>query len=86
MNQQLDPQTQQLIEANIKEVKAQSFDQITALNSQISGLSQQIQNQNLILQKIVETVSPDNSELTVDELVAILTEAFQPKPEGGKKK
>lgn len=86
MNQQLDPQTQQLIEANIKEVKAQSFDQITALNSQISSLSQQIQNQNLILQKIVETVSPDNSELTVDELVAILTEAFQPKPKGGKKK
>ena len=68
MNQQVD------VEAAIKEVKAASFDQITALNSQINGLSQQIQQQNAVLQQVVTMVSPEDANLTVEELLGKLQE------------
>ena len=64
------------VQSAINEVKAQSFDQITAMNMQIQQLSNQIQQQNQILQQVVAMVSPEDPNLTVEQLLGKLQQVL----------
>ena len=66
------------MQGQINAIKAASFDQITGLNNQISNLSSQLDRQNALIKQIVDIVSPDKPDLTIDELLAILRGAFAP--------
>lgn len=69
----MDNQAQEVINA----VKAASFDQITGLNTQLAQAQQNMQQQNAILQEVVNIISPDNPNLTVEQLIATLKDAFK---------
>lgn len=67
---------EQEVKAQIDAVKAASFDQITNLNNQLQNAAQQVQQQNAVLTEVMKIVSPDNQNLTVEQLLATLKDAF----------
>lgn len=61
----------------INAVKADSYDQMTALNTQLTNLSQQLNQQNMLLQEVVKIAAPNSPNLTIEQLLDTLRGAFQ---------
>lgn len=68
--------TEEQMNAAVTEIKAESFDQITALNKQLQNVNGQLNQQNLLLQEIVKIVADGKTDLTVEALLDRLRGAF----------